>query len=209
MIICRKKWLDAATAAAAAVLVAATLAGCASQKEVLVPKDASVPPGMDLSGRWALQEDFADMQRRISRAIRRTDGIDDGRVMRGIAEPPSGRRSGRRGVGGLVHVFLENAPSLKITQTDAGLFISFDRSVVEEYRFGEARTVRVGGAVAQRVSGWEGDQYVIETLDEDGLKLTERYRLTDSDRRLTREIVLRSNELEEVTIVQTFRREVG
>ena len=68
--------------------------------------------------------------------------------------------------------------------------------------------IRTGGAVAQRVSGWEGNQYVIETLDEDGMKLTERYELVGTDR-LTREITLRSKELDQITIVQTYRRVSG
>lgn len=184
--------------------------GCAGEKERLVPKSASLPPDTDLSGRWVMQDDFDDMQRRIARAIRQTDGVDERDILRQSSDRRQpGTRSSRRDVGGLVHVFLENAVTLKITQTDAGLFIGFDRSVVEEYRFGEARTVRVGGAVAQRVSGWEGEHYVIETLDEDGMKLTERYRLVDADRRLTREIVLRSKDMQQVTIIQTFVRAQG
>lgn len=184
--------------------------GCAGEKELLVPKDAAIPAGTDLSGRWEMQDDFDDMQRRIARAIRQTDGVDESKLMRQTgARAQSGRRRSRGDVGGLVHVFLENASTLKITQTDDGIFIGFDRSVVEEYRFGEARTIQVGGAVAQRVSGWEGEQYVIETLDEEGMKLTERYQLVDSARSLTREIVLRSKEMEQVRIVQTFSRDAG
>ena len=108
-----------------------------------------------------------------------------------------------------MHVFLESAGTLRITQTDAGLFIAFDRSVVEEYRFGEARGIQTGGASAQRVSGWDGEDYVIETLDETGMKLTERYSIADNGHRLTREITLRSAEMDSVSIVQTFTRQVG
>ncbi len=156
-----------------------------------------------------MQDDFADMQRRIQRAIRETDDLDERDFLR---RPPSsatvrGNRRSRRDVGGLVHVFLENASALKITQTADGLFVGFDRSVVEEYRFGEARPINVGGAIARRVSGWENDAYVIETLGNSGMKLTERYRLIGEGARLSREIVLRSKSLQQVAIVQTFARE--
>ncbi len=191
----------------AALAVTVTLfAACAKEKEMLVPIRSSTPAGVDLSGRWTMQDDFDDMQRRIDRAIRQTDGVDERKLLqRAASRQRRGGRPSNRDVGGLVHVFLENAASLKITQTKDGLFIGFNRSVVEEYRFGEARMIRTGGAVAQRVSGWDGDDYVIETLDEDGMKLTERYELADSASLLTREIVLRSKDAEEVAIVQTYR----
>src|SRR5690606_34674220 len=108
--------------------------------------------------------------------------------------------------GGLVHVFLQHGRQLKITQTQGALFISFDRAVVHEYRFGEQREVRVGPVVAQRVSGWEGESYVVETLDEERMKLTERFRLAAGGERLHRTIVLRARNGESVTIVQEFRR---
>ena len=184
----------------------AMLSACAGEKEMLLPIEEPTPAGVDLSGRWVMQDDFDDMKRRIERAIRRTDGVDEKKILRRMTSQRGGRASSRD-VGGLVHVFLENAANLKITQTDNGLFISFNRSIVEEYRFGEARIIRTGGAVAQRVSGWNGDIYVIETLDEDGMKLTERYTLLNSNRTLTREITLRSNKSDTVTILQTYGAE--
>ena len=86
----------------------------------------------------------------------------------------------------LVHVFFETGDSLKITQTHSGIFVSFDRSVVEEYRFGENRIVSVGAISAARVSGWEGAAYVVETLDEDGAKLVDVYRLQNGGHQLQR-----------------------
>jgi hypothetical protein len=104
----------------------------------------------------------------------------------------------------LVHVFLETGSSLKITQTDAGIFISFDRSVVEEYRFGESRTVSVGAISAARVSGWEGAAYVVETLDEDGAKLVDVYRLQNGGRRLQRSIEIWHRDKKILGLVQEF-----
>ena len=104
----------------------------------------------------------------------------------------------------LVHVFLETGDSLKITQTNSGIFVSFDRSVVEEYRFGENRTVSIGAISAARVSGWEGAAYVVETLDEDGAKLVDVYRLQNGGRRLQRSIEIRYRDKNILGLVQEF-----
>ena len=187
-----------------ALVAALVLSGCAGSKEVLIPVRGPVPQGVDFTGEWRMQQDFAAMQDAIDSAVRRTDGIDERQLLKNIMSASNNPRRSRD-VGGLVHVFLENAARLRVTQTDAGLFMAFDRSVVEEYRFGEARMVNKGGAVAQRVSGWDGETYVIETLDQEGgMKLSERYRLEGET--LNREIVLRSKELEEVRLTQSFAR---
>ncbi len=102
----------------------------------------------------------------------------------------------------LVHVFLETGDSLKITQTNSAIFVSFDRSVVEEYRFGENRIVSVGAISAARVSGWEGAAYVVETLDEDGAKLVDVYRLQNGGRRLQRSIEIRHRDKKILGLVQ-------
>ena len=94
-----------------------------------------------------------------------------------------------------------------MTQTAHGLFISFDRSVVEEYRFGENRIINVGEVEAQRVTGWEGTQLVVETLDKNSMKMTERLQLLDAGRVLERAITFRSREGEEETVVQRYDRQ--
>jgi len=105
-----------------------------------------------------------------------------------------------------VHVFLETGEALKITQTPDGLFISFDRAIVEEYRFGELREVNVGPVIAQRASGWEGASYVIQTLDNDGVILTEEYRLEDSGTVLIRDILVSKGESKQLDVRQVFDR---
>ena len=112
----------------------------------------------------------------------------------------------KRGEETLVHLFLTTGKNLKITQTNAGLFISFDRAIVEEYRFGENREVHVGEAVAQRASGWEGDAYLIETLDEDDTLLTETYRLAEGSRTLVRTIRITDGKNTILDVRQTFDR---
>lgn len=187
------------------LLGAALLAGCGAQ-EVLIPKSGEPPAAVDFSGYWELRTDADAERRRLNDAIRRTDGIDGGVIL----QPADVRRDGflleRRDHGGLVHVFLEHGRRLKITQTGSAIFISFDRAVVEEFRFGENREVSVGPVIADRVSGWEGDTYVVETLDENGMKLTERFELADGGETLRRTIVLRSSNDESVTVVQEFDR---
>ena len=105
-----------------------------------------------------------------------------------------------------VHVFLETGTALKVTQTQSGLFFSFDRSVVEEYRFGENRQISVGPISAQRVSGWEGRAYVVETLDDDGAKLIESWRLEKEASVLLRTIVLLHRNKKVVDLEQTLNR---
>lgn len=106
----------------------------------------------------------------------------------------------------LVHVFLETGSSVKITQTESGLFVSFDRSVVEEYRFGENRNISVGEITADRVSGWEGRSYVIETLDKNDVKLTDRYQLENGGRRLTRSMSIATQNKQLLSLQQVFDR---
>jgi hypothetical protein len=187
------------------LLLAAVLAGCAS-REVLIPKSGEPPARVDFSGRWALRTDADVERRRLNDAIRRTDGIDSDAILQRADVRREGRVVEQRDHGGLVHVFLEHGRRLKVTQTDSALFISFDRAVVEEFRFGENRNVSVGPVIADRVSGWEGDAYVVETLDQNGMKLTERFALAENGGTLRRTIVLRARNQDSVTVVQEFDR---
>jgi hypothetical protein len=106
----------------------------------------------------------------------------------------------------LVYVFLETGRSVKITQTASGLFVSFDRSVVEEYRFGEHREISVGEVSAERVSGWEGRSYVIETLDRNGTRLIDSYALDDDRSVLRRHIVIQAGDRVQLDLAQVFDR---
>ena len=121
---------------------------------------------------------------------------------------PSGKRN-ERGRAALAQVFLETGVNVKITQTADGLFISYDRSVVEEYLFGEHRLATVGPVRAERASGWQGDAYVVDTLDEDGVLLRERWHLDEAGAVLRREVEF-SEEGEVVySVTQTFDRAAG
>jgi len=183
-----------------AALSLAFIAGCAA-KEVLVAKSA-VAADNDLTGRWQLREDSQTAEKRIRDAEFAAAGGNEPLV------PKENRYSdqSKRGGGASVHVFLETGRSLKITQTDFGLFVSFDRAVVEEYRFGEKREVSVGPIIADRVSGWEGSAYVIETLDDNGAKLVEAYRLQDGGQSLKRKITIVDKNVTQLSIEQIFDR---
>lgn len=195
-------------ASAFALLTVCILTACAA-REVLLPKSAGVPAGVDFSGNWQLRNDVDAEQRRLNDAIRKTDGVDNEIILQRADVQQYGREQlirQRRNHGGLVHVFLQNGEKLKITQTDGAIFISFDRAVVEEFRFGENRQVQVGPVDADRVSGWEGQGYVVETLDENGMKLTEQFAFGADRDTLRRTIVLRGRNMEAITVVQIFDR---
>ncbi len=179
--------------------LAALLAACGAT-EFLIPKSAIVPDGIDLSGDWQLSADTAGTNRVLADAeYEAAGGMEDL-----LGERP--RQRSRRDQRALVHVFLETGSRLRVTQTDAGIFISFDRAVVEEYRFGEHRPVNVGPVIAERVSGWEEGGYVIETLDREGSKLEERYSLDDGGQILERRITIFDDDDIEMRVVQRFER---
>ncbi len=184
------------------------VAACATP-EVLEPRDGTVPTGVDLSGNWVIRNDQREDQRRLSAAIRRTDGVKDSDIFQAPdRQSASASRRGRSsGVkGGLVYIFLETGESLKVTQTPYALFISFDRAIVEEFRFGENRIISIGEVQAQRVTGWSGNQLVVDTLDRNSMKLTDSFQLLNDDDVLERTITLRSKEGESESIVQLFDR---
>lgn len=179
--------------------LAVILAACVT-REVLIPKSPIVPDGVDLSGDWQLSADTAGTNRALADAeYEAAGGMEDL-----LGERPAQRSRGDQRA--LVHVFLETGSRLRVTQTDAGLFISFDRAVVEEYRFGEHRPINVGPVIAERVSGWEEGAYVIETLDREGSKLEERYSLDEGGSILVRRITIFDDDDIEMRVLQRFDR---
>lgn len=183
--------------AACLVLVAVAAAGCAS-RELLAYRSNVVPDGVDFSGNWVLHESSEDTIRRYRNAEASAAGGNDPII--------ASERRARRGNGSLVYVFLETGRNLKITQTRQGLFISFDRSIVEEYRFGEHREISVGPVTADRSSGFEGSAYVIETLDMEGNRLIDRYELIDEGAVLVRRITVYRKKDIELSLMQKFER---
>lgn len=175
------------------------LAACASRPE-LAARSSVVPAGADLSGQWLLREEPG------------AKPIPRGGPEPGIRIPPkntmssAGKLRSKRSSGTAVTMFLETGASLKISQTPDGLFISFDRSIVEEYTFGENRIVSVGPIEAQRVSGWNGMVFVVETLDEQGTLLTESWHLEPGGTVLVRDILVSRGDDEQFSSRQRFDR---
>lgn len=179
------------------------LAGCAMQpRPQLTPIGDAIPAGVSLAGRWQLLEEDDSAQRIREAEYKSGGGIED-------AVTPAKRDRGRsqRGPGGpSVYVFLRTGRKLKITQTPDGLFISFDRSVVEEYRFREHRPVNVGPIEADRASGWQDGRYVIQTLDGEGALLQETYALGEGGAVLVRTVSIVYNDEQILSLAQAFER---
>ena len=185
---------------AVCLLAAVILSGCSS-KLVLMSKDSGIPAGLDLSGHWTLRAGpGSDIK-----AVR--DREPEFRIpSENAVERPARSRSSGRSSGPSVQLFLESGTALKITQTGGGLFISFDRSIVEEYTFGENRVVAIGPIEAQRVSGWEGRAFVVETLDDQGSIMTETWRLDDGGNTLVRDITVARGGKQKSFVRQQFDR---
>ncbi len=186
---------SATLALLSAVLV---IAACGSTPP-LPAKPATVPDGLDLSGDWTMRDASRSTNRRIRAAEREAAGPQESLI------PGKTKRSSRGNSDVQVHVFLESGELLRITQTDYGLFISFDRAIVEEYRFGEQRMINVGPIQAERVSGWENNAYVIETRDKNGTMLIESYRLRDADS-LVRSVEITGDPTAALFVEQVFDR---
>jgi len=160
-----------------ATLLGLTLVSCATRPE-LPGREAGNPAGVDLSGRWMLRSD---------------------------PDRPNARPGGSTKEAS-VYVFMESGTALKITQTEYGLFVSFDRAIVEEFTFGENRMVSMGPIEAQRVSGWEGTIFVVETMDDRGALLTETWTLGTGGSELIREIRIVDNGKELYATRRVFDR---
>jgi hypothetical protein len=186
-----------------AMLAVLFMASCAAKPQLL-PRNGINANAIDLSGRWVL--------RRESGAPVAMAGAEEQTIVIPRNTSRSSRTSPRqsprsRSDGSAVHVFLESGTSLKITQTLHGIFISFDRAIVEEFTFGENRTVSVGPIEAQRVSGWDVDQFIAETMDEKGAVLAERWSLAESGAALVRTVTVVEKEEIVFSTTQIFDRE--
>lgn len=183
------------------LVCALALAACAPTPE-LPTRSAANPAGVDLSGNWQLREEsekppaHEGEQPQTIRMPRNSS--------RSSAQQESRKARARRSTGLDVWIFIESGKRLRLTQTIDGLFIHFDRAVVEEYTFGENRTVSVGPIEAQRVSGWVGRVLVLETMDEQGAVLTETWALENSGAALVRDIAVIKDDQELYSARQVF-----
>ena len=183
-------------------LVSLVLAACGTQsRPQLTPVGDAIPADVSLAGRWQVRAESDAAEQRIREAEYKSSGG----VSAGTA-PATRIRSRRGGDEPSVYVFLRTGSKLKITQTPHGLFVSFDRSVVEEYRFREHRIISVGPIEADRASGWHDGKYVIRTLDTEGALLQETYALDDGGEVLVRTVTIVYGNEELLSLRQTFDR---
>jgi hypothetical protein len=173
------------------------LSACGSPP-ILESKGRVAPAGVDFSGFWQLRVE-PNAQRTSRNSDTRDSLVPTNRTQRSRRE--------RDRSGASAQIFLEYGSSLKITQTDYGIFISYDRSVVEEFTFGEKRLISIGPIEALRVSGWEGDLFVVETLDDSGTTLHESWRLNSDDAVLVRNVRISKGEAITFEHQQTFDRQ--
>ena len=179
------------------------LLGSCGSKPVLETKNPAVPPGVDLTGYWLVRND--------GRAGRRRDAAssDEAMILMSQTQRKQRSRRERSSSGASAHVFLEFGESLKITQTHYGIFISYDRSIVEEFTFGENRLVSVGPIEATRVSGWEGIGFVVETLDDTATTLYETWHIEQGGSVLIRDIRISQSDQDSFVLQQVFDRNPG
>lgn len=179
------------------IILVVAISACAG-RPTLEPRPGGNPQQVDLSGDWVLRTGD-ELPVSDEQTIRLPRSSTRRQYETGSPRPE------RRSRGPSAHLFLESGRVLKVSQTDYGLFFSFDRAVVEEYNFGENRVVTIGPISAQRVSGWEGQHFVVETLDEDGNVLTERWQLDDGT--LVREIAIAKGDEVSFSSRQVFDKE--
>jgi hypothetical protein len=173
------------------------LAGCAASVPVLPARSGGNPEQIDLTGQWELRG-AADIP------VRRDETIYVPTVKDQRMQQP--RRNSRRSRGSSVHVFLTTGRHLKVTQTVYALFFSYDRAIVNEYNFGENRTATVGPIEAQRVSGWDGSTFIVDTMDPEGNQLTEKWSLAEGGALLRREISIDKGEKNSLSTTHVFER---
>tara|TARA_Y100000389_G_scaffold201599_1_gene244720 strand:- start:6788 stop:7366 length:579 start_codon:yes stop_codon:yes gene_type:complete len=164
-------------------LVLLILIGCASKDIILETKETSAPIGVDFSGLWQIKHESNSIS-----------PFFNNRSLGNLENNLSRRQNSH--LNSLIKLFFESGKSLKISQTEFSLFISYDRSVVEEYTFGEDRLVSIGPIKARRASGWQDSAFVVDTIDESGTILSESWRLNLNDMTLVREIKITIGETE-------------
>ena len=160
---------------------------------------------INMNGYWEYIGDYNENEKQIISAIKDSSGVVYRAIKTtGVFDGKSNEKV-RKNSRGVAHLFFENSKKIQITQTNYSIFINFDRSIVEEYSFGELKKIQLGNVSAMRSSGWVDKSYFIETLDAYGMKITEKYSLT-ANNNLERIIIFRDNKMNDVKIEQLYRK---
>ena len=196
------------------------LAGCTSTGVSNTP-----PNDVDLSGSWLLNQSLsADTQGAIAHAVAQ------GREARiGAAQGRGGMRGGKGGgrrEGGkgrnrsidqaptprerldvLVAELSPSAEQVVIEQTAAELIVSYGTQWEYRHLFGEKVAVSVAGYDGERRSGWQDQQFIVETKTESGSKVTERFTVDPDDKQLQIVLTLESKRLPDpITVTRVYDR---
>lgn len=184
-----------------AVSLLVTLAGCAA-----TPLKTTAPPGLQLSGNWALDPAASEDVGRAVTTLRAQ--IDKALHLRRHAQPAAGfggpmrrraspgdsdERSGERGGGtpasgqaagaarpssALVQELLAYVPGGYLTiSTAPDSFSIGSANASEQYSPGIQTAVELGSSNAEQSCGWQGRRFVIETRPEWGPAMTQSYGL--------------------------------
>ena len=172
-----------------------------STNETLVNFNQDPEEVTNLGGSW---EYIAKLngQQDLNEAINRIIGQNNKRNI----FSSSANQQNKRNSDYVAHLFLRDANRIKITQTRYALYIDFNRSIVEEYKNNRIETIELGEIKVQRSSGWQNGYYLIDTLDDRGMKITETYSLVNQNKNLQRKIILRDKDENEVVLERLYNR---
>ena len=182
------------------------LSSCASIEELDKYSNKNTSK-TDLNGSWEFIGNFEDNKKSIASAVKKTSDVIYQSIKTTGVFDRNNLSKVKPNSRGVAHLFFENTKKIKITQTNYSLFINFNRSIVEEYSFGEVKKITLGNVIARRSSGWVNNSYRIETLDDYGMKITEEYKLTGSSKNLERMLIFRDRDLNEIRILQIYQKD--
>lgn len=182
------------------------LSSCASIEELDKYSNKNTSK-TDLNGSWEFIGNFEDNKKSIASAVKKTSDVIYQSIKTTGVFDRNNLSKVKPNSRGVAHLFFENTKKIKITQTNYSLFINFNRSIVEEYSFGEVKKITLGNVIARRSSGWVNNSYRIETLDDYGMKITEEYKLTGSSNNLERMLIFRDRDLNEIRILQIYQKD--
>jgi len=174
-----------------------------SAPESLLPFNEIQDENLSIEGIWHFNGKYNESIKHLNKSL--SQFMSD-RMTNGNIYSTSQNRSINKFSKYNAHLFIRSAEIIKITHNKFSLFIDFNRSVVEEYNHNRVEKINIGEASAFRSSGWKGMIYHIETLDSNGLKVTELFSLSDGGNTLNRKIIYRNEKQEDLIITQSFSK---
>ncbi len=208
------------------------MTGCASTKVSDIPAS-----DVDMSGTWALNQYLsADTKGAIAYAMAEARGArsnshgsggmrgGNGGGMRGRmvgGGPDGGGRRGSKRSGAsagqtaeprerLEVLVAELSPStdqIVIEQSATELIVAYGPHWQYRHLFGEELAVSVAGYEGESLSGWQEQQYVVETKTENGSTVSERFSVSPDGRQLRITLTLESERLADpINVTRVYDR---